>query len=237
LASDVFWHAVVFTVLFTVATVVVEMCLGVAVAQVIDRMTVGRTFAIVSMLVPWAVITVISAQLWSYIFNGVYGIANAALMWLHIIHEPTSFLSTATPAMVALGIADVWKTTPFIAIIALGGLQMIDRELYDAASIDGAGPVAKFRRITLPLLRPALVTALTFRVLQSFGLFDLPFILTHGGPGRSTQTVGVLAYDVLFGDLNFGAGAAISTLTTLMVLIAALIFFRLLGLGRHVADD
>jgi len=123
-----------------------------------------------------------------------------------------------------------------VAIIALGGLQMIDRELYQAAAIDGAGPIARFRAITLPLLRPALVTALTFRVLQSFGLFDLPFVLTHGGPGHTTETVGVLAYNVLFGDLNFGAGAAISSVTTLLVLVAALVFFKVLGFAKEVAD-
>jgi multiple sugar transport system permease protein len=236
LGSEVFRHAVEFTVLFTVVTVVLEMSLGIAVAIVIDRMTVGRSFAIASMLVPWAVITVISAQLWNYIFNGVYGVANAILMWFHIIDEPTSFLSTPNSALVAMAIADIWKTTPFVAIVALGGLQMIDRELYQAAAIDGAGPIARFRAITLPMLRPALVTALTFRVLQSFGLFDLPFILTHGGPGHTTETVGVLAYDVLFGDLNFGAGAAISSLTTVMVLVAALVFFKIFGFAKEVAD-
>jgi hypothetical protein len=109
-------------------------------------------------------------------------------------------------------------------------------QLEDAGRLAGAGPLRTLWSITLPLLRPALVTALTFRVLQSFGLFDLPFILTHGGPGHTTETVGVLAYDVLFGDLNFGAGAAISSLTTVLVLVAALIFFKVFGFAKEVAD-
>lgn len=236
LGSSVFYEAISFTLVFTLVTVFVEICLGIGIAIAIDRMTVGRSAVIACMLIPWAIITVISAQLWRYIFNGVYGIANAILMWLNIIDEPTSFLSSASTAVVALGVADVWKTTPFVAIIVLGGLQMIDREYYDAAAIDGAGALAKFRAITLPLVKPALITALAFRVLQSFGLFDLPYVLTNGGPGRSTQTVGILTYKLLFGDLNFGVAAAISLITTLMVLATAILLFRISGFHKEFSD-
>jgi multiple sugar transport system permease protein len=234
LRSGAMQYAVAFTVLYTVVTVAAELAIGLAVAVVLDRMTAGRPVVLALLLIPWAMITVISGELWGYIFNGVYGVASAMLVWLHIASHPISFLGSPVPAIATLAFADAWKTIPFVAIVLLGGLRMIDRELYAAAAVDGAGKLRTLFRITFPLLRPAFATAAVFRVLQAFGLFDLPFVLTQGGPGHSTQSVAILAYNVMFQDLNFGAGSAIATITTLLVLIAAIALLRVF---RFQADE
>ncbi|WP_434811702.1 carbohydrate ABC transporter permease [Microbacterium sp. bgisy189] len=220
------WQAFLFTGTYTVVSVTVQIALGLAVALVIDRMTRWAGITLAMLLVPWAMITVVSAQLWSYIFNGVYGIANYLLELIGVISEPVTFLASPVGAFVALLVADTWKTVPFVALILFGGLRSIDKELYSAAKLDGAGPARILGQITIPLLRQSIITAVVFRVLQAFGLFDLPFVLTNGGPGTSTQSIAMLAYNALFQDLNIGYGAAIAFLMTLTVALFAVVFLR-----------
>lgn len=226
LGSSTVWAALGFTALYTVVSVSVEMLLGLGVALVIDRMTKGTGLVLGLLLVPWAMITVVSAQLWSYIFNGVYGLANYVLVATHIVSAPVSFLSNPAGAFVALLVADSWKTVPFVALILFGGLRTIDKELYAAARLDGAGSGRILTHITIPLIRQSIITAVVFRVLQAFGIFDLPFVLTNGGPGHATQSIAMLTYNALFQDLNIGYGAAISCITTLVVIIFAVLFLR-----------
>jgi trehalose/maltose transport system permease protein len=226
LSSQALWSALLFTATYTIVSVTVQMVLGLGVAVVIDRMTKGTGIALALLLVPWAMVTVVSAQLWSYIFNGVYGVANYLLVLLHIVSAPITVLDNPIGAFVALLVADSWKTVPFVALILFGGLRTVDKELYSAARLDGAGGWRILGKITIPLIRQSLITAVVFRVLQAFGIFDLPFVLTNGGPGNATQSVAMLAYNSLFQDLNIGYGAAISCIAAIVVIAFALVFLR-----------
>ena len=217
-------YALFFTVLYTVITVAVEVVLGTVIALVLERLTAGRGWMMALLLIPWSMITVINAQLWGYIYNPTYGILDT--IFSHIGLGTPVILGTRVPAIAALMVADVWKTTPFVAIIVLAGLVMLPRDLYDAAEVDGAAGWTTFWRITFPQLRPTIALAVLFRVLQAFGLFDLPFVLTNGGPGYSTQPLAILAYNTMFRDLDFGPGAAVATSTALLVVIGCLVFLR-----------
>ncbi|MEU6173737.1 sugar ABC transporter permease [Streptantibioticus parmotrematis] len=217
-------HALYFTVLYTIGTVVVEIVLGTAIALVLERLKTGRGWMMALLLMPWAMITVISAQLWAYIYNGVYGVLNSVLHPL--IGHDVNVLGTPVEAAVAMAAADIWKTTPFVAIIVLAGLVMLPGDIVEAARIDGASAWTTFWQVRLPLLRPTLAIAVMFRILQAFGLFDLPFVLTNGGPGTSTESLAVLGYRVLFTDLKFGPGAAVATSTAVLVLLGCLLFLK-----------
>lgn len=223
-ASSLYRYAVGFTVVYAIVTVVVELILGLVAALILERLDLGRPAMLALLLLPWSLITVISAEMWGYIYNGVYGVLDAVLAALHIIRVPVVWLGTAKLAIASTMFADVWKTTPFMAILLLAGLEMVPVEVVEAARIDGAGAWQVFWRITLPLIRPTMSLAILFRVLQAFGLFDLPFVLTGGGPGTATESIAVLGYQVMFQDLNFGPGAAVAASTTALVLMMAVAF-------------
>src|SRR5262245_8532547 len=217
-------YALFFTVLYTLITVAVEVVLGTCIALVLERLSAGRGWMMALLLVPWSMITVINAQLWGYIYNPTYGIADTILS--HLGLGTPVILGTRVPAIIALMVADIWKTTPFVAIIVLAGLVMLPQDLYEAAEVDGASGWATFWRITFPLLRPTIALAVLFRVLQAFGLFDLPFVLTNGGPGHSTTSLAILGYNTMFANFDFGPGAAVATSTAVLVLIGCLVFLR-----------
>jgi multiple sugar transport system permease protein len=219
------WHyALGFTIVYTFITVLVELVLGTLIALVLQRLTAGRGWMMALLLLPWSMITVINAELWLYIFNGVYGVADAVLNAVGLGHP--NILGTSTPAIIALMIADIWKTTPFVAIIVLAGLVMLPGDIYEAAEVDGSSGWSTFWRITVPLLRPTLALAVIFRVLQAFGLFDLPFVMTNGGPGTATTSLAILGWKAMFQNLDFGPGAAVATTTTLLVLLGCLVSLR-----------
>ncbi len=224
LHSPVYWYSVEFTVMYAVVTVIVELVLGLLIALAINNVQRLKNISLVIMLVPWALITVISAQMWGYIYNGVYGVLNYLLQSMHIIQAPITWLGTSSSAIIAMMVADVWKTTPFVVIILLGGLQMIPEEYYEAAYMDGANRWQSFWKVTLPLLRGSIALAGLFRILQAFGVFDLPFVLTGGGPGNATQSLAILGYQILFQDLQFGRGSAIAVSTVILVLVVCLVF-------------
>ena len=204
-------------------TVVVELVLGTCIALVLERLVAGRGWMMALLLIPWSMITVINAELWAYIYNGTYGVADYILgaFGFHPV-----ILGTPGPAIIGLMIADIWKTTPFVAIIVLAGLVMLPGDVFEAAEMDGASGWYTFWRITLPLLRPTIALAVMFRVLQAFGLFDLPYVMTGGGPGTATQSLAILAYNALFKNLAFGPGAAVATTTALLVLLGCLASLR-----------
>ncbi len=219
------WHyALFFTIVYTLVTVLVELVIGTMIALVLQRLTAGRGWMMALLLIPWSMITVINAELWLYIFNGVYGIADYLLNAVGLGHP--NILGTSTPAIIALMIADIWKTTPFVAIIVLAGLVMLPGDIYEAAEVDGSSGWSTFWRITVPLLRPTLALAVMFRVLQAFGLFDLPFVMTNGGPGTATTSLAILGYKAMFQNLHFGTGAAVATTTALLVLLGCLVSLR-----------
>jgi len=219
------WHyALAFTIIYTLITVIVELVFGTMIALVLERLTGGRGFMMALLLIPWSMITVINAELWGYIYQGTYGVADAILGALGLGHP--NILGTPTPAIIGLMIADIWKTTPFVAIIVLAGLVMLPGDIYEAAEVDGSSGWSTFWRITVPLLRPTLALAVLFRVLQAFGLFDLPYVLTNGGPGTATTSLAILGYDAIFKNLSFGPGAAVATTTALLVLLGCLLSLR-----------
>ena len=214
------WHyALGFTLVYTFVTVLVELVFGTMIALVLQRLTAGRGWMMALLLIPWSMITVINAELWQYIFNSTYGVAT-------YLFGLNNVLGTPTPAIIALAIADIWKTTPFVAIIVLAGLVLIPGDLYEAAEVDGSSGWSTFWRITVPLLRPTLAIAVLFRVLQAFGLFDLPYVMTNGGPGTATTSLAILGYKAIFQNLNFGTGAAVATTTAALVLIGCLVSLR-----------
>ena len=214
------WHyALGFTLVYTFVTVLVELVFGTMIALVLQRLTAGRGWMMALLLIPWSMITVINAELWQYIFNSTYGVAT-------YLFGLNNVLGTPTPAIIALAIADIWKTTPFVAIIVLAGLVMLPGDIYEAAEVDGSSGWSTFWRITVPLLRPTLALAVLFRVLQAFGLFDLPYVMTSGGPGTSTTSLAILGYNVMFKNLAFGPGAAVAVTTALLVLLGCLISLR-----------
>jgi multiple sugar transport system permease protein len=219
------WHyALGFTIVYTFITVAVELVLGTLIALVLQRLTAGRGWMMALLLLPWSMITVINAELWLYIYNGVYGVADYILNAVGLGHP--NILGTNTPAIIALMVADIWKTTPFVAIIVLAGLVMLPGDIYEAAEVDGSSGWSTFWRITVPLLRPTLALAVLFRVLQAFGLFDLPFVMTNGGPGTATTSLAILGWKAIFQNLDFGTGAAVATTTALLVLLGCLISLR-----------
>lgn len=219
------WHyALAFTLLFTLVTVVIELTLGTMIALVLERLVAGRGWMMALLLIPWSLITVISAELWYYIYDPTYGIADSIFGALGLGHPV--ILGSNVSAIIALMIADVWKTTPFVAIIVLAGLVMLPQDVYEAADVDGASGWTTFWRITFPLLRPTIALAVLFRILQAFGLFDLPFVLTQGGPGHATTSLAILGYQAMFTNLAFGPGAAVATTTALLVVIGCFAFLR-----------
>jgi trehalose/maltose transport system permease protein len=224
LHASLWRYALFFTVFYTVVTVAVEVVLGTCIALVLERLSAGRGWMMALLLIPWSMITVINAQLWSYIYNPTYGIADVILS--HLGLGSPVILGTRVPAIAALMVADVWKTTPFVAIIVLAGLVMLPQDLYEAAEVDGASGWTTFWRVTFPLLRSTIALAVLFRVLQAFGLFDLPFVLTNGGPGTSTNSLAIVAYNAMFRDLEFGPGAAVAVSTALLVVIGCVAFLK-----------
>ena len=222
--SSLWRDALFFTLYYTLVTVVVELIIGTCIALVLERLTAGRGWMMALLLIPWSMITVINAELWAYIYNGTYGVADYILGALGFGHPV--ILGTPTSAIIGLMIADIWKTTPFVAIIVLAGLVMLPGDVFEAAEVDGSSSWQTFWRITLPLLRPTIALAIIFRVLQAFGLFDLPYVMTGGGPGTATQSLAILAYNALFKNLAFGPGAAVATSTALLVLLGCLASLR-----------
>ncbi len=219
------WHyALVFTIGFTVVTVLVELILGTMIALLLERLTKARGMMMAILLIPWSLVTVISAQLWYYIYNPTYGVLDSILSFLGL-GNPVILGSNAS-AIMAMMAADIWKTTPFVAIIVLAGLVMLSTDIYEAAEVDGATGWETFWKITFPLLRPTIGLAVLFRVLQAFGLFDLPYVLTQGGPGYATTSLAILAEKAMFNDNQFGPGVAVATTTALLVVLGCFAFLK-----------
>lgn len=225
------WH----TAIFTVGSVLPELLLGMVLALALHRIRWGRGLARLVVLVPWAIPTVVSALLWRFMFEQ-NGIINAALLDIDILPHPFVWFIHATLAWVPVIAADVWKTTPFVTLLLLAGLQNIDGTLYEAARVDGAGRWRQFREITLPLLRPALLVVLIFRTLDAFRVFDLIYVMTGGGPGTATEPVALYTFNTLLQDLRFGYGSAMAVVVFLITFLLAILYVRWLGRGLAGAE-
>jgi multiple sugar transport system permease protein len=226
LLSDVhFRDSIIFTILFVLVSVTLEIILGTAFALILNEKFPGRGFLRVAILIPWAIPVAISARVWQLIYNFNYGLLNYLSMNLGISNSPVNWLGSPSGAFISIVISDVWKTTPFIAIIILAGLSTIPNELYKQAMIDGANFINRLIHITLPLLKPIIVVALLFRTIDAIRIFDLIYVLTGGGPGGSTTSVSLYAFKYyLTGD--FGYGSAISILIFLLASILAVLYIK-----------
>jgi len=219
------------TLLFTAVTVALELALGCLLALAMNHAFRGRALIRAAVLVPWAIPTVVGALLWRFIFEGQTGIANAILVGLGLVHQGPVWFIHPGLAWVPVVLADVWKTTPFVALLLLAGLQNIDASLYEAARIDGASPWRQFLHVTLPLLKPAILVALVFRTLDAFRVFDLIYVTTSGGPGTSTESIALYTFNTLLQNLRFGYGSALSVIVFAATFGLALGYIRVLGAG------
>ncbi|MDB5659110.1 MAG: carbohydrate transporter rane protein 1, family [Cypionkella sp.] len=210
LVDPAWWNAVWNTVRFSVVSVVCETILGLIVALVLNAEFKGRGFVRAAILIPWAIPTIVSAKMWAWMLNDQYGIINDILLHLGIISSKIAWTANTDTAMYAVLMVDIWKTTPFMALLCLAGLQMVPRDIYEAAKIDGINPVKVFFRITLPLIRPALMVAVIFRMLDALRIFDLIYVLTPNS--AATKTMSVISRENLIEFDKFAYGSAQSTL-------------------------
>lgn len=221
LGDSEFWSATVNTFIFAIASVSLELVLGLAMALAMHHAFRGRAVLRAVVLVPWAVLTVVTAIAWRTIFEPDLGPVNA------ILGNDTVWLGQKPYAMIVLIIADVWKCAPFMALLLLAGLQVIPSDIYEAATVDGASAWQRFTRITLPLLRPAILVALIFRTLDALRIFDLPYVLTKGADG--TNTLSLEAYTQLRDNRLVGLGSALSILTFVIVMTVSFVYIRFVG--------
>jgi ABC-type sugar transport system permease subunit len=215
------------TLIFVAATVPLELFLGLGMALVMNEVFHGRGLLRAVVLIPWAIPTVVSSQLWRFIFNDRYGLFNFILFGGDASHYLAP-LADPTLALMAIIVAEVWKTAPFAALILLAGLQAIPEELYEAASVDGATAWQKFRRITLPLIKPALLLALLFRTIDALRVFDLVFVMTQGGPADATNVFQFYGYKKTFAEGMIGYGSAIAVGVFLLSLVFSLTYLHML---------
>lgn len=221
------WRAVWNTLLFATVSVALETVLGLVIALTLDAKIGGRGPLRAAMLIPWAIPTVVSAQMWGWMLHDQYGVINELLLALGIIAQPWAWVADPSLALWSVVAVDVWKTTPFVALLVLAALQLVPRDVYEAARIDGLGPVGIFFRITLPLIRPALMVAVLFRALDALRVFDLMYVLTGNSPATASMSVYARQQLVDFQDVGFGSAAS-----TFLVLVVAACAALIIIAGR-----
>ncbi|GAK50765.1 carbohydrate ABC transporter membrane protein 1, CUT1 family [Candidatus Moduliflexus flocculans] len=225
-----FISSLVTTALFSFIWVTTQFVAGMLIALILNLDFKGRAFVRASVLVPWSMAFVITGLLWKWMYNPVFGFINALLMSLGIISQQINWLGTTTfAASISVLIVELWRNTPFMALILLAGLQGIPAELYEAARIDGAGRISCFRHVTLPQLRHAMLVALLFRSIDAFRSFDILFVLTRGGPGTTTEILSLHAYKTLFQYFDFGKGSAITVVMAIITTALSIMYIRLLS--------
>jgi trehalose/maltose transport system permease protein len=226
------WNAVWNTVKFATISVTLETVLGMAIALALNAHFAGRGLLRAAVLIPWAIPTVVSAQMWGWMYNDVFGVINAILKAMGLINKGIAWTASPETALWAVIIVDVWKTTPFMALLLLAGLQMLPQECYESAKVDGVHPVKVFFKVTLPLLKPALMVAIIFRVLDALRIFDLIYVMT--GNNKDTMSMSVYARQQLvdFQDVGYGSAAA-----TMLFLMIALFTVGYLTIGRVGRED
>jgi multiple sugar transport system permease protein len=223
LTSSLWWTDLFNTAFITVITVTVELILGMAIALVMYRAIFGRGVIRAAVLIPYGIVTVVAAFSWQFAFDPATGFVNH----LPLIADDKAWFGGRFSSFAVIILAEIWKTTPFMALLLLAGLTTIDDGLYEAAKVDGANGWQRFWRITLPLMKPAILVALLFRTLDSFRIFDTIFIMTRGA--QDTESVSILGYNQLISRLNLGLGSAVSVVIFVCVLLIAFFFIRFLG--------
>jgi multiple sugar transport system permease protein len=226
LGSSLWWQAVFNTAFITVVSVLIELVIGMGIAIIMHRAIFGRGVVRTSVLIPYGIVTVVAAFAWFYAFDPSSGFVNH----LPFIPDDEAWFGGRFSSFAVIIMAEIWKTTPFMALLLLAGLATIDESLYEAARVDGASAWQRFWRITLPLLKPALLVALLFRTLDAFRVFDSIFIMTKGA--QNTESVSIIGYQQLLSRLNLGLGSAVSVLIFVLVLMIATAFVK--GFGTTV---
>jgi len=218
------WHAVWITVVFTIVSVILESVLGLVIAMVANSKFKGRTLLRVAILVPWAIPTVVSSQIWKWMVNDIYGVVNIVLTNLHLLPQKIAWLATPATALPVIIAVDVWKATPFMALLLLAGLQLIPKDLYEAGSIDGATKILQFWAITLPLVTPTLLVALIFRTLDALRVFDIFYVMV-GGQGNMA-TMAVYNQQQLISFLDAGVGSSTSVIILVIIMLFVVLYTR-----------
>ena len=225
--DPLWWSAVGTTLLFAIVSVGLETLLGLAIALTLNAHMPGRGLLRAAVLIPWAIPTVISAKMWGWMLHDLYGVVNAVLLKLGLIDAPWAWLAEPRLAFAAVVAVDVWKATPFMTLLILAALQVLPKEVYQAAKVDGVPPIRMFLRVTLPLIRPALLVAIIFRGLDAMRVFDVIYVLTGNNPATTTMSVYARQQLVDFQDVGYGSAAA-----TALFLIVALATAIVITVGR-----
>ncbi|MEJ2686134.1 MAG: sugar ABC transporter permease [Gammaproteobacteria bacterium] len=220
--DPVWWQAVWNTVVFSAVSVALEVVLGVGIALTLNAHMPGRGLLRAAVLIPWASPTVVSAKMWGWMYNDMYGVINYLFMAAGLIDHPLAWTANPHLALGAVIAVDVWKTTPFVALLTLAALQLLPTEIYEAARVDGIHPVRVFFRVTLPLIAPALMVAVIFRLLDALRIFDLIYVLTSNS--RGTMSMSVYARQQLVDFQNVGYGSAAATLLFLVIAVITVVF-------------
>ena len=223
LTSTTWWSDLFTTLIITVCSVSLELVLGMVIALIMHRAIFGRGPVRATILIPYGIVTVVAAFAWRYAFDPASGFVAG----LPLISDSAAPLTERSGSLLVIILTEVWKTTPFMALLLLAGLSLVPDELHEAAKVDGASALQRFFRITLPLMRPAILVAVLFRTLDAFRIFDSAFILTGGANG--TETVSILGYNVLINRVNLGLGSAVSVLIFICVILIATFFVKALG--------
>jgi multiple sugar transport system permease protein len=228
LQSAEFWASMTRTFYYVFVSLAVQTACGMFVAIICNQEFWGRRFVRALMLLPWAIPNMVNAVMWDWIYNASYGALNGVLMQLGFTDEKIAWLGTKFLALNMIIAADTWKMIPFYAILLLAGMQSISKDVYESATIDGSGRWKSFFYITLPMLKPVLLVIMVLRTMQCFGVFDIIYILTKGGPANGTMTISYYIYFETFGNLDFGRGSAISFIVAVLILLISLVYIRLL---------
>lgn len=229
LTDKYWWTAFVVTLVITVISVAIEFVLGMALALVMHRTIFGKGLVRTAILIPYGIVTVAASYSWYYAWTpGTGYLAN-------LLPDGSAPLTQQIPSLAIIILAEVWKTTPFMALLLLAGLALVPEDLLKAAQVDGAGPWTRLVKVTLPLIKPAILVALVFRTLDAFRIFDNIYVLTGGA--NDTASVSILGYDNLFKAFNIGLGSAISVLVFLSVAVIAFIYIKLFGASAPGTDD
>ncbi|MGH6918208.1 MAG: carbohydrate ABC transporter permease [Geminicoccaceae bacterium] len=225
------WNAVWNTLVFTGASLILETILGMAIALTLNAHFRGRGLLRAAVLIPWAIPTVVSAQMWNWMYHDVFGVINEVLKILGLISEPIAWTASPDTALIAVIMVDVWKTTPFMALLLLAGLQMLPQECYESARVDGVHPIKVFFKVTLPLLKPALMVAIIFRALDALRIFDLIYVMS--GNNKDTMSMSVYARQQLVDFQDVGYGSAAATLLFLIIALITVVYLTLAKVGRE----
>ncbi len=227
--SPSFWNSLSITLYFAIASIVIQVFFGILIALLLNIDFKGRKFVRGIIIVPWAIPTLVNASLWNWIFNANYGVLNRLLLQFNIVDEPVLWMSEATLALNMLIIADSWHMLPLSIIMMLAALQTVDESAIQASLIDGANAFQRFWYIKMPVMRPLLLVLLIMRTTQTLKVFDIIYMTTHGGPSNGTMVISFYTYYEIFRNMDFGRGAALSIIMSVLVMAIALVYNKILN--------